>query len=199
MYTIQNNSNTLVIVLHEIYGINQHMKQFCQLLSAEKVDVICPNLLQLEEPFEYTEENIAYSHFMENIGFSNAAEQVKNILNDVKNKYENVLIVGFSVGATIAWLCSKEDGVDGIVGYYGSRIRDYTEVKPKCPALLFFPEKEVSFDVDQLISSLLTKNVEVLKWKGEHGFSNPFSTKYNEESANGAFNTMVCFCQKLRS
>lgn len=61
---------------------------------------------------------------------------------------------GFSVRATIAWLCSAEKLIDGMVGYYGSRIRHYTEILPQ---MLFYLEKEHSFNVDELISNLDTK------------------------------------------
>ncbi len=50
-------------------------------------------------------------------------------------------ILGFGAEATVAWLCSEEECVDGIVGYYGSRIRNYAELAPRCPALLFFHKK----------------------------------------------------------
>ncbi|WP_191565814.1 dienelactone hydrolase family protein [Metabacillus idriensis] len=196
MIQILNKKEKLVIVVHEIYGINQYMESFCKRLSENDFDIICPNLLEREQPFDYSEEEIAYRNFMENMGFAKAAHKIKDILLDVKNEYNKIYIVGFSVGATVAWLCSDQDCLAGIVGYYGSRIRNYKEIVPLSPTILFFPQEEHSFDVDELISNLDNRNIELHKFKGKHGFSDPYSPKYNAKSAQNAFNEMLNFFTK---
>ncbi|MDR4946077.1 dienelactone hydrolase family protein [Neobacillus cucumis] len=196
MLQILKKSGNLIIVIHEIYGINQHIKNFCDLLSKQDFDVICPNLLEREQPFDYSEEEIAYLNFMENVGFSDAVHKIKNILLGVKNKYQKIYIIGFSVGATVAWLCSEEECLDGVVGYYGSRIRNFTQIVPLCPTILFFPQEEQSFSVNELISNLDKKNIEIYKCFGQHGFSDPYSTKFNEKSSQNAFNEMLNFLKK---
>lgn len=175
MIQIVNETDSLVIVIHEIYGINQHMESFCEKLSSQGFDVICPNLLEREQPFDYSEEKVAYQNFMENVGFTNAVHKIKDILLSIKNEYQKIYIIGFSVGATVAWLCSGEDSLDGIVGYYGSRIRNYKEIVPLSPTILFFPQEEQSFEVDELISNLDKRNIEIHKFNGKHGFSDPYS------------------------
>ncbi|MGE7758476.1 dienelactone hydrolase family protein [Peribacillus sp. NPDC097895] len=192
----QKRSHTVIIVIHEIYGINQHIQGFCELLSKQNFDVICPNLLAQETPFDYSQEEAAYHYFMKNIGFSGALQKIKDIISDVKDEYQKIFIIGFSVGATVAWLCSEEGSVNGIVGYYGSRIRNYVELEPQCPTLLFFPEEEQSFNVDELISTLKIKHIDIHKFNGKHGFSDPYTLKYNVESAQRAFSTMMNFFTK---
>lgn len=193
MLHIQKNSDTVIIVIHEIYGLNQHMQRFCELLSKQGFDVICPDLLERETPFDYSQEEAAYRHFMENVGFTDALHKIKDILSDIKDEYQKIFILGFSAGATVAWLCSEEECVDGIVGYYGSRIRNYAELAPQCPALLFFPLEEPSFNVDELISALEIQNVEIHKFNGKHGFSDPYSSNYHAESAQKAVSKMMNF------
>ncbi|CAH0312109.1 Carboxymethylenebutenolidase [Peribacillus sp. Bi96] len=117
MLHIQKGSHTVIIVIHEIYGINQHIQGFCELLSKQNFDVICPHLLAQETPFAYSQEEEAYHYFMKNVGFSGALQKIKNIISDVKDEYQKIFIIGFSLGATVAWLCSEEESVDGIVGY----------------------------------------------------------------------------------
>ncbi|MEC1525636.1 dienelactone hydrolase family protein [Neobacillus niacini] len=196
MLQMLKKSDNLIIVIHEIYGINQHIKKFCDLFSKQDFDVICPNLIEREQPFDYSEEKIAYSNFIENVGFSIAVHKIKNLLLGVKNEYKKIYIIGFSVGATVAWLCSEEEVVNGVVGYYGSRIRNYTQIVPLCPTILFFPQEEQSFNVDELISNLDKKNIEIYKCVGQHGFSDPYSTKFNEKSSQNAFNEMLNFLKK---
>jgi dienelactone hydrolase len=196
MIQIHKQSDTVMIVIHEIYGINQHIQSFCELLSKQSFDVICPNLLELHTTFNYSQEEVAYHNFMENVGFADALHKIKDIVSDVKDKYQKIFIIGFSVGATVAWLCSEGECIDGIVGYYGSRIRNYVELTPKCPTMLFFPQEEQSFNVDKLISTLHKKNIEVHKLNGKHGFSDPYSPKYNVISAQRAFSEMIDFIMK---
>lgn len=190
---INKKSDTALIVLHEIYGINEHIKSYCGCLSEQNFDVICPNLLGRDSPFDYSQEELAYNYFMENVGFENAFHKIKGVLSDIKNEYKKIYIVGFSVGATVAWLCSEDESINGVVGYYGSRIRNFVTVSPKSPALLFFPQEEKSFNVDALISVLEKRNVKIYKFSGQHGFSDPYSSKYNNESSQSAYNLMVEF------
>ncbi|WP_299089144.1 dienelactone hydrolase family protein [uncultured Metabacillus sp.] len=188
---IGKGSSTLVIVLHEIYGLNQFMKETCRLISELGADVVCPNLIDREVPFDYSEVDEAYRHFTENIGFITAMNKVNSIIMDFNANYEKILIVGYSIGATIAWLCSEDEKIDGIIGFYGSRIRNYTEISPKCPTLLFFPEKEHSFQVDELLKKLEKENVQVLKLEGLHGFSDPYSPNYHPASAQNGFDKLL--------
>lgn len=193
MFKIHKESNEVIIVIHEIYGINKHMTDFCEVLSEQNFDVICPNLLEHELPFDYFQEEEAYLNFMNNVGFTNGFNKIKNILFDIKDEYSKIFIIGFSAGATISWLCSELEYVDGIVGYYGSRIRDYVNISPKCPTLLFFPQAEKSFNVHKLISSLDKQGINVHLCRGEHGFSDPYSHKYNEESDQYTFRELLKF------
>ncbi|WP_339146170.1 MULTISPECIES: dienelactone hydrolase family protein [unclassified Sutcliffiella] len=193
MLKTNKKSDKLIIVVHEIYGINQHMVDLCELLIEQNFDVICPNLLEQEKSFDYSQEVKAYQNFMDNVGFANGLYKVKNILLDNQNGYSKIFIIGFSVGATVAWLCSEEECVDGIVGFYGSRIRDYVNIYPKCPVLLFFPNVEKSFNVDELASTLDKPNINVHIAYGEHGFTDPYSSKYNEELAKNTFRETLHF------
>jgi len=72
--------------------------------------------------------------------------------------------------------------IDGVVGYYGSRIRDYIDVTAKCPVTLFFAAEEKSFDVETLVKSLNKTNVDAQILEGGHGFSDPFNRNYCELS-----------------
>lgn len=200
MLFYNNNSSTAVIVLHEIYGINSHIMAVCDKLAKYGFDVIAPNLLNQEEPYDYREEKAAYNNFKENIGFNQACSQIKALLNKVKESHKKIYLLGFSAGATIAWLCSEASGCDLVIGFYGSRIRDYLTIKPKCPALLLFPSTEPSFDVDSLLLHLAQiENVEVAKIAGHHGFADPFSPHYDRAAAKKGCIATTKFATKYKN
>jgi len=193
---LKNNSDQVVIVIHEIYGINRHITGVSKALSSLNFDVICPNLLAEQTPYTYTQEEVAYRNFIDNIGFINASKRILNLVVEMKNQYKKVFIIGFSVGATVAWLCSEDKMIDGVVGFYGSRIRDYIEIEPQCPTLLIFPQQEHSFSVDELILALAPNNIDVCKLNGQHGFGDPFSENFDANSAQKALDAMNRFLLK---
>lgn len=181
---LKQNSNRCMILLHEIYGINQHMQYYAKLLFKQNFDVYIPKLINIEEPFPYEEEERAYHHFIENKGFENAYNQVTALIDDLSKKYKEVHIIGFSVGATVAWLCSNHENVHRIVGLYGSRIRQYLDIIPMSDTVLIYGEHEQSFEPKDLKHKLSKyTNVLVKIVEGEHGFADPYSTKYNKNSS----------------
>lgn len=194
MLTYHNDSDTVVVVLHEIYGVNQHMKNVCDQLSKTGYDVVCPDLLGGDEPYSYEQEEIAYKNFM-NVGFMRVVDIVRPTLRHLRSTYRTVNVVGYSVGATVAWVCGAEPGlVDAFVAYYGSRIRDYLDVQPQCPSLLLFPIQETSFNVDDVIAKLREKiNVSVHKYDGLHGFADPQNHNYSECTSRQAFDDTIRF------
>lgn len=110
----------------------------------------------------------------------------KNLIHEIRNEYNRIYVLGYSVGATTAWLCSEEK-CDGVIGYYGSRIRNYLETNPKCPVLLFFPQQEKSF------------NVHAKKFAGNHGFADPYSINFCEESSTQSFESMMEFIKGIHA
>jgi dienelactone hydrolase len=148
----------------------------------EGYDVHCIDLIN-NKIFDYEESEEAYLYFIDRVGFSEAKLRVLNYLYSIRNYYEKIYLIGYSVGATVAWLCSEEYGlINKVVGYYGSRIRDYLHIEPKVETILFFPLKERGFSIDTLIDKLKEKeNVAAYKFEGLHGFADAYSKYYNNK------------------
>ena len=185
------NNKQAIIVLHEIYGVNQFIKEQCQKFTEAGYDVFCPNLID-RAPFSYEESIEAYDFFMKNVGFE-VYKEISGFLNQLKDRYDNVFIIGFSVGATIGWMCCENPLCSGIVACYGSRIRDYTDMNPNCPTLLLF-SKEDSFDVHGMVCQLQDKqHLSIIEFDGEHGFLDPYSKHYNDKQSKRAEEFITCF------
>ncbi|MDD5934622.1 MAG: dienelactone hydrolase family protein [Clostridiales bacterium] len=173
-----------ILILHEIYGINPFIKEVCQQYLENGFDVFCPNLIK-HQSFSYNQSEEAYRHFISNIGFDVYLD-IEKTIQHLKAKYDKVFVLGFSIGATIAWRCSVNSMCDGIIGCYGSRIRDYTDLNPNCPTLLLFA-KETPFDVKSLSDRLKTKNlVETYEFSANHGFLDHHSQFYNIQASENA-------------
>lgn len=186
-----------MIVLYEIYGQNTFIKETCNQYVAMGYDVYCPNLYGTE-PFTYSQMEEAYEHFINKIGFD-CFHQINLLIKVLKLKYEKVFVIGFSVGATIAWRCSETILCDGVICYYGSRIRDYLTTIPKCPVLLIFAEQD-SFPVADVALKLRKKEkvmIEILSAK--HGFCDYYSNHYNQIAKEKSETLTKDFMQNLRT
>lgn len=195
MLRLKGDAKKLIILLHEIYGLNNHIRQYADHFFCSGYDVLCPDFTHTGKAFDYVDEKTAYQHFMEQIGFVKAYEEVSALIKQERYSYEEIHIIGFSIGATVAWLCSSMEEVTSVSGYYGSRIRDALHVNPICPVLLIFGKQEKSFDVKQLAEKLTAKDVFIYILEGSHGFADPYSETYHESS----YKTALSYIQNFTS
>lgn len=188
------NCKQAIIILHEIYGINEFIQEQCQKFRGAGYDVFCPNMIE-KLPFSYEKSIEAYDFFMKNIGLK-VYKEISDFVNQLREIYDNVFIIGFSVGATIAWRCCENSLCSGIIACYGSRIRDYTSLNPTCPTLLLFA-KEDSFDVHALIFQLRDRqHLSIIDFDAEHGFIDSFSKHFNIHQSKRAEESMTHFLNK---
>ncbi|MGE5678699.1 MAG: dienelactone hydrolase family protein [Pseudomonadota bacterium] len=188
---------TAIVLLNEIYGINRHISDMGRKFEELGFDAYFMNYLD-GKVFGYEESEAAYSYFMDNVGFEKAGRVVLEFLKSIRNKYEKIYLVGYSIGATVAWLCSEEhEMLDGIVGYYGSRIRDFLDINPQVETLLFFPKKEKSFEIDELVGKLNNKDkINTMILEGMHGFADAYSPNYNKVSKEMSERFLIEFISK---
>jgi len=188
------NNKQAIIVLHEIYGVNEFVKEQCRKFRNVGYDVFCPNMIA-KPPFSYEESMEAYDFFMKNVGFE-AYKKISGFVNQLKSKYDHVFIIGFSVGATLAWRCCENTLCSGIIACYGSRIRDYTDLTPTCPMLLLFA-KEDSFDVPALVCQLQEKqHLSIVEFDAAHGFLDVHSKHYHIQQSKRAEESIAYFIRE---
>lgn len=177
-----SGNKTALIFLHEIYGINAFAKDCCQQYHTEGYDVFCPELYGRPITFPYTKADEAYSTFRRAAGFD-TYRKINSLASVLRQTYANIVVIGFSVGATVAWRCSETSLYDGMICCYGSRIRDFLTIEPQCPTLLIFAQKD-TFDVQGTAAQLCCKNNTLVKViDGRHGFADHYSENYNYASA----------------
>ncbi|MDD3708541.1 dienelactone hydrolase family protein [Aminobacterium sp. MB27-C1] len=179
MYEYKSHNTMAIIVLHEIYGLNNFIEDVCAEFHGQGFDVFCPDMLRRDN-FSYAETHDAYEYFVSNVGFD-VYKEIESLIKHLALNYEKIFIIGFSIGATIAWRCCENVKCNGIICCYGSRIRDYLFLQPFCPTLLLFAEQD-SFNVDNIVGELRKKsNVEIFKLEALHGFMDKYAEWYNSK------------------
>ena len=167
-----------VVILHEIYGLNNFIEELCRSYQQKGYAVFAPNLLKRETAFAYEQEAEAYTYFNQQVGFK-IFKQVERLINELKEEYEQVIVLGLSIGATLAWLCCENSNCTAVVCFYGSRIRDYLYLQPVCPALVLFASEDL-FEVDKVMELLSGKaNLESKKITGRHGFMDSYGKNFS--------------------
>ncbi|TKI91779.1 dienelactone hydrolase family protein, partial [Bacillus wiedmannii] len=69
-----------LVIVHEIYGVNDHMHHVTHHFTSSQIDVFCPNLLQSQHTFHYSDEEKAYQYFVNHIGFTDGKKQIEEFI-----------------------------------------------------------------------------------------------------------------------
>lgn len=179
--------NRKLFILHEIYGVNDFIKEQALAFSDEHTEIECVALYPNNKVFSYSQEKEAYNYFMQEVGFDAPLEKLTTQLMTAIQQYEKVMVLGFSVGATLAWRLSTLP-LYRVVCVYGSRIRHYLDVQPSCPTLILLPSHEKSFDVHDMKQVLHHIHfVQTMQLTGEHGFMDCYNRAFHLESATQAY------------
>ena len=129
----------------------------------------------------FQNEADAYSYFVKKVGHDSYLAILFKVVESIQ---QQVTLIGFSVGATAIWRLSESKGnifIKQAFCYYGSQIRNFTQIEPCFKINLVFPASEAHFDVVELRTSLSSKNnVTTEKVKYLHGFMNYHSSNYSE-------------------
>ncbi len=167
------------IIVSDIFGKTPALIALAELLNADMII----------EPYHnnnkvFDDESQAYQYFSENIGLDSYAAQLANKIANVK---EDVVLIGFSVGAAAIWQLSDiianniASNVKAAFCFYGGQIRHSTEISLQFDVTLIFPESEPHFNVSALIQLVSNKkHVNIKQVDYLHGFMNALSNNFNQ-------------------
>lgn len=180
---------TLVLIT-DIFGLNQELQEVTHwLMNTTEMPVKTIDPYQGQQ-LNFLDEEQAYQHFIKKCGH----DQYLNIINQsLSNVQQDVIIIGFSAGASAAWRYISRDysstkqpqplGVKHFIGFYPSQIRHHTHLTPLCSTTLLFPVKEPHFDVKNVIHELTNNSpVNCITTEYYHGFMNPNSAHYSAKA-----------------
>ncbi|MCB1760205.1 MAG: dienelactone hydrolase family protein [Gammaproteobacteria bacterium] len=132
-----------LILLHEIFGVTSHIRELAQRFADEGYTALAPALFDRIEPgleLAYTEHERGRELI--------AQLQPEQTLHDIgaviasRPKGERIAAIGYCWGGSIAYLAASELPLDAAVAYYGTRIQQMLERKPRCPLLLHFGARD---------------------------------------------------------
>jgi len=191
-----------LVVVQEIFGVNQHIRKVADGFAADGYVAIAPALFdRVERGYEtgYGPQDIERGRATRGkLTTDQAMMDVKATVKELQRQGLKVGVVGYCFGGTIAWLAgTRVDGVSAAVGYYGGGVADAAEEKPKAAVMLHFGETDASIPMDQVEKvKRLQPAVPVYTYPAGHGFVCDERGSYHAESSRIARERTIDFFRK---
>ncbi len=187
-----------LVIVQEIFGVTRHMRDVAEQYAAQGYSSIVPSMFDRVEP----SVELAYSAIDRGRQYASALK-VDQTLLDLNAAIAAVAeagstgVVGFCWGGTIAYLAACESPIAAAVSYYGGRITQYLDRKPRCPLMYHFGERDKGIPltaVEQIRASHPEGICHV--YPAGHGFNCTERADYDPVSARLAFDRSLEFLSK---
>lgn len=191
-----------MVVIQEIFGVNQHIRAVCDRLAAEGYVAVAPAVFDRIKPgFEcgYTPDEIAEARkYVANPDWAAMMKDVQAAIDEVKGGGP-VGVIGFCLGGTLSFLAAtRATGLSAAVCYYGGGIVKFADETPKVPTQMHFGETDAGIpltDVETIKSKRPESEVHVYAGAG-HGFHCDERASFHQASADTAWKRSMDFLNK---
>lgn len=186
-----------IVMIQEIFGVNQSMRTIADRFAADGYTVLAPDIFwrlkpnvqlgyegkDLEQAFEF------YHEFDVDQGVRDLIAAV-DFLRNHPNCNGKVATLGFCLGGKLAYLTAARHNIDAAVAFYGGGIVEHLDEADKihCPILMHFGEKDEMIPPDQVDEIKETfkgrEDVEIDVYPGVgHAFFNHCRKSYDPKAA----------------
>ena len=193
-----------IIVIQEIFGVNEHIRQVCDGFADDGYVAIAPALFDRSESkncqLGYTPDDIASGReIMQAFSWDLCMKDIQAVVEVIKNENLRIGTVGYCWGGSISYLCCTRLPVQASVVYYGGQIMPYIDEKEGCPLLMHFGEHDAGIPIENVKSIVEAHPAAVVHiYDADHGFNCDHRTQYNKRAADLArTRTMELFSQHL--
>jgi carboxymethylenebutenolidase len=165
-----------VVVLHEIFGINSHVKKVVDAFAAQGYVAIAPALfdrIRKDVALGYSEAEFAEGfELMKKADMDDAFADIQATVDSVRS-VGKVAVVGYCWGGTLAYVAANQvKNLACAIGYYGAGIPADYGAKRKIPTLLHFGENDEYIDFEAVTQFRARRpDVSVFAHKAGHGFN----------------------------
>lgn len=192
-----------VVVIQEIFGVNQHIRDVCDQLSDNGFDALAPSLfdrLELDVQLSYTAEDVEKGRKLRSrLDWNDALKDTVACLDHLAQSGPTA-VLGFCYGGTIAWLAANTSRAHAAVCYYGSYIHQFREKHPQCPVLLHFGALDhmISLEnIEDIRAANTEANLDVCIYPNTgHGFNCNLRDSFHGPSAELAWQRTLDFLSR---
>jgi carboxymethylenebutenolidase len=207
----QRSPAPAIVVIQEIFGVNQVMRDITDGLAAQGYLAICPELFWRIEPgIDITDQSEAewkrafelFNAFDVEAGIGDIGATLDHIRKD-KGCNGKVGAVGYCLGGQLAFLTATRTDADCSVSYYGVGLENrVAEAEKLTHPLLMHIAEEDEFTPKPALAVILAAlkdhpQVEIYVYPGcNHAFAREGGEHFNPEAAKLANGRTLAFFQK---
>ena len=191
-----------VVVLQEIWGVNDHIRKVADGYAAEGYVAVAPALFDRVQPGvmmdEYTDETRTKGFsLMQKVNHDEALLDIASAVDSASNAGK-VAVVGFCFGGRLAWLAAaRVNGLSAAVAYYGGGIPSMAAEQPKCPVIFHFGERDQHIPVAAVQEfGKAHPSLPIYLYPADHGFNCDQRGSYDAAAAKLARERTLEFLRK---
>ncbi|MDE1148399.1 MAG: dienelactone hydrolase family protein [Azospirillaceae bacterium] len=168
-----------VIVIQEIFGLDDYVQADVARWSALGFEVIAPSMFDRQERGFLAKHDPAGVEkgvgYMQANGMDNPVADIQACVDALKDKGP-VFLVGYCYGGTVAWrAASKATGLAAVSAYYGGGIPGMVDLPLNCPVVCHLGRKDAHIPADTVSAAITAAHPEVpvhIYENSGHGFNN---------------------------
>jgi carboxymethylenebutenolidase len=175
-----------LIVIQEIFGVTDHIRETAASYAEEGYEVIAPSLYDRRAPgFEaaYAAEDVGRAR---ELSESTPWDEVAGDLAACVAALEPpVFAVGYCWGGAAAWMAAcRVAGIAAASCYYGRRVPEFAGETPKCPVIAHFGRRDTSIP-EAVVTAIAEANpdIPVFIYDAGHGFNSDRRADYDPDCA----------------
>ena len=175
-----------LIVIQEIFGVTDHIRETAASYAEEGYEVIAPSLYDRRAPgFEaaYTSEDVGRARELsEATPWDEAAADLAACVAALDPP---VFAVGYCWGGAAAWMAAcRVEGIAAASCYYGRRIPEFAGETPKCPVIAHFGRRDASIP-EAVVTAIAEAHTDipVFIYDAGHGFNSDRRADYDPDCA----------------
>lgn len=177
-----------VVLLQEIFGVNDHIRSVCDRYAENGFTTIAPSLFDREEKsikLNYDEAGIAKGlEFKNSIPVESSLKDIEAAVAALSNE-NTVSVIGYCWGGFLSYMAAcKLNGLSKAVCYYGGGIPTQKSLAPQIPTLLHFGEEDHAIPMDSVNDFIKERpETDVHLYKTGHGFNCDARAGYDKAAA----------------
>lgn len=191
-----------LVVIQEIFGVNNHIRHTADRFAAEGFNVIAPALFDRVAPgteLGYAEADVAKGREIRaKVALEDALRDIAAAVGALKSEGRPVGVVGYCWGGSLAWAAATRlEGIGAAVGYYGGEVAKMADEKPRCPVMLHFGEQDHAIPMTD-VETVRRKqpDLPIYTYPAGHGFSCDERGSFHPESHAMALSRTLPFLRE---
>jgi len=199
-----NVGRSAVVVIQEIFGVNSHIRDVCDLFADEGFVALAPDIFHRQQ----ANVELGYEEADIGVGFGlkeglNEAEVLADLAGCIQwlrdQGATRVGVVGFCMGGLYTFLSAAQLNPDAAVAYYGGGVGSCLDQASSisCPIMFHFGERDdhIPMDVVAGVEAAVAglADATVYTYDAEHGFNCDQRGSFDQAASTEAWQRTIGF------